>query len=166
MTTLTKQSTTFEQYADSLGVDPSTDDPSRVAALRVYFEQEQTMERLWPTVIPPCPSWCIDEPGHDFDSWDLDQDEPGFTRFHTASRDSQVDVTALETFKVGGASVISDAGLYVEKQDDLNTPEAARAFAAQVLAAADVLERIMGATDAPVCDVIDCPIPAEEHRRG
>lgn len=60
---------TFEQYLLDNNKSMSMDSIN-VDSWRVLFEREQFTNANAPKVIPPCPAWCIQPAGHEYDSAD------------------------------------------------------------------------------------------------
>lgn len=131
---------TFEEYAAELGLD-NPDDPRRGEA-RARWEAERTAVETYPDVIPPCPSWCALPAGHGYDSYDTD----GRThyRFHTAPEGGPGPlVESMESYN-DGAVTLTDPKVDVMQKTEALTAEEARSNAAQLLAAADLLDSITG----------------------
>lgn len=105
-----------------------------------------------PAVVPPCPGWCTREPGHlDFEV----EGDGQYLREHDAySGGGLAWVSAEERSDgKGGPVILSPPVLRVDGTDyhgEEWSPIEVRALAAEILRAADVLERLTGA--APVLD--------------
>jgi hypothetical protein len=131
---------TFEQYLARL-VDGGVAVADHMAEVREMYENERTAAESLPAVIPPCPSWCRKGDGHPYDSteWDF----VTHVRFHSSVPDDVrcgARVEAIERNKGGTIEVAAPTiGVYVEENQ---TAGEARAYAAELLAAADVLDRI------------------------
>jgi hypothetical protein len=142
MKTSDKIPSTFEEYAEHLGI--TTDHPRRDMA-RKLWEQEREAERTYPAEIPPCPGWCRLNAGHPYDSTEWDY--VTHCRFHSSVPDDtafDARVEATERNKDGVVEVGTPVlAVYAEGE---RTAEDARRIAAELLAAADLLDRINGAT--------------------
>jgi hypothetical protein len=108
---------------------------------RAMWERERSIEDHAPTVIPPCPSWCSLDAGHDYDSTDGYGDDVDFQRQHVAFDGSVADVGATEHNRAGTVTV-DEPGVYLSLRDDERPVEQVRAIAAELLEAADVLDRL------------------------
>jgi hypothetical protein len=134
---------TFEQYL-ARWVDHGLTVEGRLDQIREMYDQEQTARDSLPSVIPPCPSWCRKGDGHPYEA--TDWDFVTHLRFHSSVPDEVecgARVEATERNKGGAVEVAAPTiGVYVEEDQ---TAEQARAYAAELLAAADVLDEIAGA---------------------
>lgn len=131
---------TFEQYAELNNVPA---DHGNLDGWRKVYEHEVFAEAHAPATIPPCPWWCADQAGHGYDSTDGTGDELAFERFHHAPVGPLLTVDAPERNHYGTVSVTVPS-VYLDERADVDAA-GARALAADLLAAADLLERIEAA---------------------
>ncbi len=130
---------TFEDYRREHGI---ADDHPNLDGWRALWQHELQIEQHRPTVIPPCPSWCVLPAGHDYPSVDVSGDELTFERDHLAFEGKVGDVQATEHNRAGRVTVDVPV-IYLDVRSDLACPAyVARALAAELLEAADVLERL------------------------
>lgn len=121
---------------------------------RALWEQERAAERSYPTTIPPCPSWCELPPSHQYDGyWPNSIQGVEHTRFHQRSAGA-VNLSECEHNKISGGVERHGVTISFEEQcvEDVSA-EQARRLAANLLAAADLLDRITteSAAQARVC---------------
>jgi hypothetical protein len=112
---------------------------------RALWEHELQVEANAPTVIPPCPSWCIRTAGHDYDSTDGWDDELTFERDHLAFKGEVADVQATEHNRCGVVTLDAPIIYLSLDRDGERTAEQTRTVAAELVEAADVLERLLKA---------------------
>lgn len=127
---------TFEQFVEQHNLPA---DHGNLEGWRRVYEQQKIVETNAPTVIPPCPWWCKDPAGHDYTSTDGWDDDLTFQRFHSHPV-GQLSVDTIE-HNVAGVVTLDPAGVYVDERGD-NDAAHCRALAADLLAAADLLDRI------------------------
>jgi len=123
-------------FARELGIDPQ--DPH----LLQLAEHQRFVEDHAPKVIPPCPPCCVLPARHDYDGTDGTGEDLTFERTHVALETEHLSVNAKETNRHGIFEVRVPT-LWVERDDTLNAAQA-RAFAAELLSAADLLDTITG----------------------
>jgi hypothetical protein len=132
---------TFEQYLARLAGNGVAVAADRMDQVREMYDNERKAEETIPSLVPPCPSWCRKGDGHPYDSteWDF----VTHVRYHSSVPEDVscgARVEAIERNKGGAVAVAAPTiGVYVEEDQ---TAEQARAYAAGLLAAADVLDRI------------------------
>lgn len=120
--------------------DIPADHPNLEGWERVW-RNEREVESTTPAVTPPCPGWCTLPAGHPYDSYDVGADLPmTHLRGHTGFSTERVQVDATERSS-GGTVTVDAPTAFVNIEDDLDA-EAVRAFAADLLRAADELDRI------------------------
>jgi hypothetical protein len=136
--TITPCPPTFEAF---MAENDLTPDHPTLDNWRALWERERAIEAHAPTVIPPCPSWCILGAGHDYPSTDGHGDDVTFERQHVAFEGTVADVSATE-HNGGGTVTIDEPGVYLSLRDDERPVEEVRAIAAELLEAADVLDRL------------------------
>jgi hypothetical protein len=117
-------------------LDPMTIDDDVFAR----FLQAHELER-WP--IGPCPSWCEHEAGHRWDS--IDGDSNRQLRTHSRRLGQHVDLT-VEEF-TGEPLFSRPIGLWVSIDADAMTGAQVRALAAELLNAADELDKVTNGCD-------------------
>ncbi len=131
---------TFEEYLARLA-DGGVAVGDHLDMARQMYDGERLTEASAPTVIPPCPSWCRNSAGHPYDSTEWDY--VTHVRYHSSVPDgwsAGARVEATESNKGGVVEVATPIiGLYVEEKQ---TAQEARQYAAELLAAADVLDRL------------------------
>jgi hypothetical protein len=133
---------TFEAFMAQHNLTP---DHGTLDNWRGMWERQRSIEEQAPTVIPPCPSWCILDAGHDYTSTDGYGDDVSFERQHVAFEGEVASVDATEHNR-GGTVTLDEPGVYLSMRDDARPVEQVRAIAAELLEAADVLDRLKGAT--------------------
>jgi hypothetical protein len=122
------------EYADS---------PEMLALI----DRDERREANYPKVTPPCPPWCrfaetYPTLEHGYDSV-LTDDETTFTRIHASgSGDAHL---AQSEFNRGGTVSFGDPYIYTD--DEEMTSAQARAFAAELLNSADMLDEITAASE-------------------
>lgn len=126
MSTLPTTFPTFEQWlADSF---PTADrgNAENVAAMRKVYDRSRFVEEHAPTTIPPCPSWCALEAGHDYDSTLALPAELDYVRTHTSSTAAaaMAAVDQMEHNDGRGAVTLDEATVYVQVEKDLDAPGA------------------------------------------
>ena len=136
--TSTAVPSTFEAYMAEHNVPA---DHPNLDAWQVLYERESIVEAAAPKTIPPCPSWCHMPAGHDYES--TDGFTPGkivFIRNHVAEHETpSTQISALEE-NLNDAVTVRPAGTFVTvSEDDYDAP-GLRQLAAELLAAADVLD--------------------------
>lgn len=130
---------TFDDYMAKLNI---TADHGNLDGWRKVYEHELYAEAHAPAVIPACPSWCVDPDGHDYDSTDGAGEQLTFHRFHHAPVGPLLSVDALEHNHDG--TVTMDApSVHLDERPEVGA-SGARALAADLLAAADLLDSITG----------------------
>jgi hypothetical protein len=127
---------TFEAFMTEHNLTP---DHPTLDNWRGMWERQRSIEDHAPTVIPPCPSWCLLDAGHDYTSSDGYHDDVSFERQHVAFEGEVATVDATEHNR-GGAVTLDEPGIYLSQRDDEYSAEQVRACAAEMLKAADVLD--------------------------
>ncbi len=108
---------------------------------RRVWRNELEVEASTPTVMPPCPRWCTLPADHPYPSYDVGADLPmTHLRDHVGFTAERVQVDATER-NTGGTVTVDVPTAFVNVEDDLDAA-AVRAFAADLLRAADELDRI------------------------
>lgn len=151
MSTKPTTSETFAEYAARLGVDEHH--PMHDNALRMW-EMEREAERTYPTVVPACPDWCEEPGGHEYDSY-LRGDEGGVEHYRTHVRTigtagvlssagtiNRVVVMSTETYTDGAVSIDPPEVDVPDYRGETLPAADARTLAADLLAAADLLDRL------------------------
>lgn len=116
-------------------------------AMAQIRERDARIAANEPKVIPPCPQWCrfteIIAGTHDYDSV-LTADESTYTRYHLSGQ-TAVDI-AQEERNRGGVVTRGPVHINMPGRDgcEETTAEQARQLAAELLAAANELDRING----------------------
>ena len=129
---------TFEAF---LAANDLTHDHPNLEGWRRVWQNELQVEATVPAVTPPCPAWCTLPAGHPYDSYDVGSDLPmTHLRGHVGFTAEHVQVDATERSQ-DGAVTVDVPTAFVNVEDDLD-PKAVRAFAADLLRAADELDRI------------------------
>jgi len=129
---------TFEAF---MAANSITHDHPNLDGWRRVWQNELQVEADAPTVIPACPGWCTLPAGHEYTSYDGVADGPmTHLREHTGFTAERVQVDATER-NTGGAVTVDVPTAFVNVEDDLDAA-AVRAFAADLLRAADELDRI------------------------
>ncbi len=118
-----------------------TADHPNLDGWRVLWRRELDIATQAPAVIPPCPPWCVRDAGHDYDSTDGFGDDLSFERRHVAFEGTVADVSATEHNRAG-AVTLDEPGIYLSLRDDERPVDEVRAIAAELLEAADVLDRL------------------------
>jgi hypothetical protein len=133
---------TFEQYMAEHKIPadhPNLDDWREVYAHQVIVEQNAP-------AVPPCPSWCTSPDGHDYDCVDGGEvADLTYFRNHVVMQRPHLLVDATEHNRNGVVTMDAASICVASNRDDLDA-EQARAFAAELLEAADLLDRVNGAT--------------------
>jgi hypothetical protein len=94
--------------------------------------------------IPPCPQWCTNGAGHEYDSWNPASD--AIERFHdwdgpvTGGTTAWASISARES-SLNGVVTTDAPHIYVSADQDM-TAEQVRHYAADLLVAADKLDEI------------------------
>ncbi len=108
---------------------------------RQVWQNELRVEATVPAVTPACPDWCTSAAGHEYTCYDGTVDGlMTHLREHTGFSTERVQVDATER-NTGGTVTVDAPTVFLNVEDDLDAA-AARAFAADLLAAADVLDRL------------------------
>jgi len=129
---------TFEAF---MAANNLTHDHPNLDGWRRVWQNEVQVEAGAPTVMPPCPDWCTLPAGHPYDSYDVGGDLPlTHLREHAGFTAEHVQVDATERNQDGRVTVDAPTA-FVNVEDDLDAA-AVRAFAADLLRAADELDRI------------------------
>ncbi len=129
---------TFETF---MAANDLTHDHPNLDGWRRVWQNELEVESSAPTVMPPCPAWCTLPAGHPYDSYDVGSDLPmTHMRGHVGFTAEHVQVDATERNQNGMVTVDVPTA-FVNVEDDLDAA-AVRAFAADLLRAADELDRI------------------------
>ncbi len=106
------------------------------------------LDEHYPTVIPPCPSWCALPAGHEYNSFmgGVEPENIDFTRSHVSSTGERphASVGQFEHQNVRGAVTLDEPTIYLSVEADL-TAEQAEEYAADLLAAAALLRQVSGA---------------------
>jgi hypothetical protein len=108
---------------------------------RKLWQQERQAEQHAPRVIPPCPFWCRLPEGHDYDSVDGFGDDLVFERTHVAFEGKVAGVSATERNRAGEVTV-EPLEVFLDVRSEAYPVDVVRAVAAELVEAADVLERI------------------------
>ncbi len=111
---------------------------------RALWQREQQAEQHRPRTVPPCPSWCLLLAAHDYsdvDGWDEDLT---FEREHVAFRGDVADVQATEHNRASEVTVDAPV-IFLDVRTDAYAVDVVRAIAAELVEAADLLERLLGA---------------------
>lgn len=141
---MTTTATTFAEYAEANGWPPESE--YRDAA-RVLWEQEQKAQASYPQTIPPCPSWCELPAGHPYDSY-MPDGSGGVV--HTRCHEREVGAVTVLTFENhdGGQVEVDEVGIdYLERRGlEGVSAEQARTVGSDLIAAADLLDRIAAQT--------------------
>lgn len=101
--------------------------------------------------VPPCPSWCTLPADHDLDTETAREWDGAIVRVHDASRRvvagraGEVLVVVYGSQTVGRDDDLDEVALFVHGDCELS-PDAARQFAAELVAGAELLEKIQGGT--------------------
>lgn len=135
-------SETFEQYAARKGASPA--DP-HYEPMRELWGHAQLAHLSYPATIPPCPSWCVQPDGHEYDSTATDDPTRHF-RYHSSvpfdnEAAAYVRVEAEEWNRCGEVVVATPKAVIYDGDRSLTAGEA-RQVAADLLAAADLLDGI------------------------
>jgi hypothetical protein len=129
-------------FADYMREHDIPADHPNLEGWRVLWQRDQQAEQQKPTTIPPCPAWCRLPEGHDYSEVDGFRDELTFERQHVAFEGKAADVQATEHNRSGEVTV--DAlEIYLDLRDDSYPPSVVRALAAELVEAADLLERLL-----------------------
>ncbi len=129
---------TFAEYMREH--DIPADHPNLDGWRRVW-QRDLQVEQQKPAVIPPCPEWCRLQEGHDYteaDGWGADLT---FERHHVAFQGKVADVQATEHNRSGEVTIDAPV-IYLDLRDDEYPVDVVRALAAELVEAADVLERL------------------------
>ena len=104
--------------------------------------RQELLDSHLPAVTPPCPSWCRYEPGHEYDSVDLD--DVTFIRYHVTHPDGSPTSITQEEQNLAGVVTLLPPLIAVYGPDDLEELDATgvRRRAAALLNAADLLDEI------------------------
>jgi hypothetical protein len=130
---------TFEEYRRQHDLD---DDHPNLDGWRKVWERELQAEQNAPTVIPPCPDWCALPAGHGYDSTDGWDDDLTFERRHVAFEGKVAHVSATERNHSGEVTV-GPLEVFIEVQGRDYPVDVVSAVAAELVEAADVLERLV-----------------------
>ncbi len=118
-----------------------THDHPNLDGWRCVWQDQLQVEATVPAVTPACPDWCTLAAGHPYDSYDVGSDLPmTHLREHSGFTAGHVQVDATERNQ-GGAVTVDVPTAFVCVEDDLDAA-AVRAFAADLLRAADELDEI------------------------
>lgn len=135
---------TFAEYMTLHNVPA---DHPNLDGYRVMWERALYVETSVPKVIPPCPSWCQSPDGHEYDSTDGYDETLTYIRSHMAMERPHLWVDAWE-HNCAGVVTMQAPSICTPDQGDLDSSQA-RAYAAELLEAADLLDRITATTTAP-----------------
>ncbi len=132
----------FMTAVRELGIDPQ--DPRMLK----LAEHQRFVEDHAPKVIPPCPAWCVQPAGHDYDGTDGSGEDLTFERTHVALDGERLAIDAILAIDAmehnhHGTVATEVPLLYVNHEGNFDA-EQARAFAAELLSAADLLATITG----------------------
>ncbi len=129
---------TFEAF---MAANDLTHDHPNLEGWRRVWQNELQVEAGAPTVIPACPDWCTLPAGHGYHSYDVGADLPiTHLRDHVGFTGEHVQVDATERNQDGTVTVDVPTA-FVNIEADLDAA-ALRALAAELLEAADVLDRL------------------------
>lgn len=104
-------------------------------------EYQRYLDANAPTVIPPCPPWCRLPEGHDYTGTAVDVADLTFERLHVAFAGLVADVVAVERNHRGSVTVDAPE-VFLDVHSDAYPLDVVRAVAAELVEAADVLERL------------------------
>lgn len=143
MTTTDDRASIPATFADYMREHDLAADHPTLDNHRALWKLERRVEDEQPTVIPSCPSWCTLAAGHGYPSYDggLDSESIVYQRQHVAFEGEHVTVDATEHNTSGFMHLEPAAGYLYGEKDEL-TAEQFRAVSAELLKAAEVLERI------------------------
>lgn len=136
--TSTTVPTTFDAFMAENNLAAA--DPN-LGGWRRIWETDQLVAAHAPTVIPPCPAGCTQPAGHDYPSTDGWADDLTFQRQHVAFAGAVADVSATEHNHYGTVT-LDEPEVFLSMRDDAQSVEKVRALAAELLEAAEVLDRI------------------------
>jgi hypothetical protein len=114
------------------------------------FGEEESLTWLVyaPTVIPPCPSWCSEPPGHEYDGVIDIRVNRAFARTHTSALPDQM--AWLEQFEMNRDGVLELHPLNIAANYELGRTmldsAQARKLAVDLVAAAVLLDSVTQAT--------------------
>jgi hypothetical protein len=128
-------------FADYMRQHDIPADHPNLDGWRKVWERELQVEQNAPTVIPPCPDWCALPGGHGYDSTDGWDDDLTFERRHVAFEGKVADVSATERSHFGEVTV-GPLEVFIDVQGRDYAVDVVRALAAELVEAADVLERL------------------------
>lgn len=104
------------------------------------IDHDEHMARRRPTVTPPCPAWCRLETGHPYEGVDLDN--VTFVRFHESRREGTTAVSQEEWNRSGDVTLEPPTVSILDSVHEECTAARARELAAELLSAADLLDRV------------------------
>lgn len=128
---------TFREYLTQHNIPA---DAEHLGQWHNIYEQELFTAEHAPKVIPPCPSWCSEPTGHDYTCTDGSGADLAFERFHCSPVGAVLMVDALERNHYGTVT-LGAPSVHLDERPDVDAA-GARALAADLLAAADLLDRI------------------------
>ena len=128
-------------FEDFMAANDLAHDHPNLEGWKKVWRNELEVEASTPAVVPPCPSWCTLAAGHGYTSYDVGADLPmTHIRHHIGLASEHVQVAETER-NTDGAVTVDAPTAFVNIEDDLDAA-AVRAFAADLLAAAEELDRI------------------------
>ena len=127
---------TFEPYL----LDHNATDSANLDGWRMMFERQQFIDANAPTVIPPCPAWCILPAGHEYDSTDGFGADLVFVRRHVAYEGAKMSDVSVTERNHYGAVTVDEPSIFLAVEADEATVTEVRAIAAELLEAAAALE--------------------------
>jgi hypothetical protein len=120
-----------------------------LAGMRQTRKTDAACKASKPREIPPCPPWCAWPPLHEYDSVLTNSEPFTFIRDHVSDGDRLEVRLIQEEHNAGGDVTLGPIAIDVWLGEGRRcNPAEARDYAAQLLAAADLYERIQLA----VCD--------------
>lgn len=130
---------TFEQWIDDNFPNADRNNADNAAALRKVYDNDRVVAENAPTVIPPCPSWCVLKPGHDYASAiasDLD-----YVRTHTSSTTARASVDLMEHNDGRGTVTLDEPTVFVYVEADLDV-QGAVGLSDELRSAAELLRTV------------------------
>ncbi len=136
--------TTAATFQDYMRQHDIAHDHPNLKGWRKLWQRETQAEQHKPTVIPPCPSWCRLPEGHGYTELDGFDEDLTFERRHVAFEGKVADVYATEHNHFG-AVTLDEPAIYLNVRNEDYEVDIVRAVAAELVEAADLLERLLGA---------------------
>jgi hypothetical protein len=132
---------TAATFADYMREHDIPVDHPNVDGWHKVWQRDQQAEQQKPTTIPPCPVWCRLAEGHDYSEVDGFGEDLTFERQHVAFQGKVADVQATEHNRAGEVTVDAPV-IFLDVRGDAYPVDVVRAMAAELVEAADVLERL------------------------